>query len=126
MYRILILAAALGLTGCGTSTPPMAGTAESSRAALVGALDGWKAGMTREELSTQSKPIYFVDDDLNFGTKLLDYQIEGEGRPSGTGYSYVVTLTLQDGTGSRTRTRKVAYTAVSEPKLAVTREDRQP
>ena len=29
----------------------MAATPESSRTVLVGALDGWKAGMTREELS---------------------------------------------------------------------------
>lgn len=128
MYRIVILALALGLAGCGDpKPPPMAGTPESSRAALVAALDGWKAGKTFQDLSSQSPPITFVDDDLNRGTKLLDYKIEGDGEARGTGYSYVVTLTLQekDG-GGKGRTKKVAYTAVSEPKQAVTREDRQP
>jgi hypothetical protein len=127
VHRIIILAAALGLTGCGGSNPPpMAGTPESSRSALVVALDGWKGGGTYQSLSDRSPPLHFVDDDLNRGTKLLDYRIEGEGRPLGTGYSYVVTLTLRDKDAGKTRTKKVAYTAVTEPKHAVTREDRQP
>ena len=126
MHRIVILAA-LALIGCGGSKPPpMAGTPESSRFALVVALDGWKAGSTYQELSDRPTPLHFVDDDLNRGTKLLDYRIEGEGQPRGTGYSYVVTLTLQDKDAGKTRTKKVAYTAVTEPKHAVTREDRQP
>jgi hypothetical protein len=127
MRRIILFAAVLGLTGCGgeLNPPPMAGTPESSRAALVTALDGWKAGKSHQELSAQPSPLYFVDDDLNRGTALLDYRIEGDGKPLGTGYSYVVTLTLQD-RGGTARTKKVAYTAVTEPKTAVTREDRQP
>jgi hypothetical protein len=126
MRRIIVLAVVLGLTGCSSKPPSMAGTPESSRATLVAALDGWKAGQTSKDLSSQSPPLYFVDDDLNRGTKLLDHRIEGEGKPVGTGYSYVVVLTLQDGAEGRTLTRKVAYTAVTEPKLAVTREDRKP
>ena len=125
MHRILLLVAALGLAGCGTNPPPMAATPESSRAALAAALDGWKAGKAPKELSGQSPPLYFVDDDFTRGTKLLDYKVEGEGKPLGTGYSYVVSLTLQD-QGGGNRTKKVAYTAVTEPKHAVTREDRQP
>jgi hypothetical protein len=126
MHRIILFTAALGLAGCGGSQPPpMAGTPESTRAALAAALDAWKAGKTSRELSGQSPPLYFVDDDFTRGTKLFDYKVEGEGKPLGTGYSYVVTLTLQD-RGGGTRTKKVAYTAVTEPKHAVTREDRQP
>jgi hypothetical protein len=125
MYRIILLAAALGLTGCGGSDPPpMAGTPESSRTALVDALDGWKAGKSYQEFTSQPAPLYFVDEDLNRSAKLLDYRIDGEGRPMGTGYSYVVSLTLQE--GGKTRTKRVAYTAVTEPKRAVTREDRSP
>ena len=59
--------------------------------------------------------IIFQDDDLNRGTKLVDYKIEGEGQVHGTGYSYVVALTLggkdkpQEGLllgGHRTETRR--------------------
>jgi hypothetical protein len=124
--RTAVFLAALGLAGCGTKPPPMAGTPESSRSALAAALDGWKAGKTAKELSDQSPPLYFLDDDFTRGAKLLDYRVEGDGKPLGTGYSYVVTLTLQDKGGGDSRARKVAYTAVTEPKHVVTREDRQP
>lgn len=122
---VLVLAAA----GCGGDPPPlpMAGTPESCRAALAAALDGWKAGRSYSDLAAQSPPVLFVDDDLNRGTKLLDYKVEGDGRPRGTGYSYVVTLTVQDKDGAKPPAKKkVAYTAVTEPKHAVTREDRTP
>ncbi|MBP3955310.1 hypothetical protein J8F10_08455 [Gemmata sp. G18] len=125
-YAIL-MATALGLTGCGGSQAlPMAATPESSRAALVAALDGWAAGQTFQELSAASPPVQFIDDDLNRGTKLLSYKIEGEPRVNGTGYSYVVTLTMQDKSGASRAPKKVAYAVVTEPKHAVTREDRQP
>lgn len=128
MYRIVLFAAALGLTGCGSgpNPPPMAGTPQSTQAVLVAALDGWKAGQTPQNLADQSPSIYFVDDDLTRGVKLLDYRIEGEGKPLGTGYSFVATLNLQDKDGGKTRTRKVAYTAATEPKNTIIREERQP
>ena len=130
MTRTILLAAALALTagGCGDPKPlAMAGTPESSRGALTAALDGWKAGKSFQDLIGQSPSLIFQDDDLMRGTKLLDYQVEGDGKPLGTGYSYVVTLTLQDKDGAKPPAKKkVAYTAVTEPKHAVTREDRQP
>jgi hypothetical protein len=122
MRKLILMVAVLGVAGCGDPSPaPMAATPESSRAVLASALDGWKQGKTSQDLSTQSPSLVFQDDDFTRGTKLLDYGIEGEGQARGTGYSYVVTLTLQD-----KPKKKVAYTAVSEPKHAVTREDRQP
>jgi hypothetical protein len=115
--------AAFGFTGCGDPKPlPMAATPESSRAALTTALDGWKAGKSFQDLLNQDPSIIFQDDDLNRGTKLVDYKIEGEGQVHGTGYSYVVSLTF----GGKDKPKKVYYSAVSEPRLAVTREDRSP
>jgi hypothetical protein len=104
----------------------MAGTPESSRAALVAALDGWKAGKTHAEMAAGSPPLIFQDDDLLGGAKLLDYAIEGDGQARGTGYSYVVNLKVQEKDGAKVREKRVAYTAVTEPKHAVTREDRKP
>jgi len=126
-YHLIVLTAALGLTGCGGPQPlPMAATPESSRAALVATLDGWKAGKTYQDLAAAVPPVQFLDDDLNRGTKLIDYRVEGEPRPNGTGYSYVVALTFEDSAGAKRAPKKVAYTVVTEPKHAVTREDRQP
>lgn len=124
--RFALMAVALALAGCGDPKPmSMAATPESSRAALVTALDAWKAGKTPQDLLAGSPPLLFVDDDIN-RSKLADYKIEGDGAPKGTGYSYVVALTLQDKDAGKTRPKKVAYTVVTEPKLAVTKEDRQP
>ncbi|MDY3556669.1 hypothetical protein R5W24_005839 [Gemmata sp. JC717] len=124
--RLTLLAVALAVTGCGDPKPlPMAATPESSRAALVGALDAWKAGKTPQDLAAGSPPVLFVDDDIN-RSKLADYKIEGDGLPKGTGYSYTVSLTLADKDAAKTRAKKVAYTVVTEPRLAITKEDRQP
>lgn len=125
-FVLLLPLVALALTGCGDPPPlPMAATPDSSRSALVSALDGWKAGKSPKELLDGSPSLIFMDDEASAGSKLLDYKIEKDGEVRGTGYSYVVTLSLQDKEG-HSRTRKVAYTAVSSPQLAVTKEDRQP
>jgi hypothetical protein len=127
MKRIIIPLAALALCGCGGDPRPlsMAATPESSRAALVAALDGWKAGKTAEELSDQSLPVRLIDDDFHGGKKLLDYKIESEGKVRGIGYSYVVTLTFEGKDGAKRTTKKIPYNAVTEPKHVVSREDRK-
>jgi hypothetical protein len=125
--KLIPLACAALLVGCGTAEKPlaMAATPESARAALGTALDGWKAGKTAQDFAGGTPPLLFVDDEINRGTKLTEYRVEGDGTPRGTGYSFVVTLTLQTKDG-KARTKRVAYTAVTEPKHAVTIEDRQP
>jgi prepilin-type N-terminal cleavage/methylation domain-containing protein/prepilin-type processing-associated H-X9-DG protein len=125
-YAIPVVVLAIG--GCGDpKPPPVAGTPESTREVLVAALDGWKAGKTFRDLKDGSPPVIVVDDDLNAGARLLDYRIEGEPTLFGTGYSYVVTLSLEPRSAARGPTRKkVAYTAVSEPNRAVSREERKP
>jgi hypothetical protein len=127
MQRIIIPIAALALCGCGGDPKPlsMAATAESSRAALVAALDGWKAGKTAEELAAQSPPVRLIDDDFHGGMKLLNYKIETEGHVRGIGYSYIVTLTLEAKDGAKPTTKKIPYNAVTEPKYVVSREDRK-
>jgi hypothetical protein len=128
MIRIVLPVPFLALlAGCGDPPPlAMAATPESSRKVLTTALDAWKAGKKPADLYAGSPPLLFIDDDINKpGLKLLDWQIEAEGEAKGTGYSYVVTLTQQIKDG-KSRTKKSAYTAVTSPSLAVTKEDRQP
>ena len=123
MRYSILLVAALGLTGCGDPKPlSMAATPESSRATLVAALDGWKEGKSFQNLLDQSPPIIFQDDDLVRGTKLAGYKIEGDGRVVGVGYSYVVALSFE----GKDKPKRVYYSVVTDPKNAVTREDRSP
>ena len=118
----------IAIGGCGDPSPlPMAATLETARPALVAALDGWKQGLTYQELMDRSPSLYFRDDDLNRSLQLLDYSIEGDGQPNGTGFSFVVSLNIQDREGARPPVRKrVAYTVVTRPKTAISREDRNP
>jgi hypothetical protein len=126
MRKFLLLAAALAPSGCGDPKPlPMAATAESSRAALVAGFDAWKQGKTPQDMQALSPPLTFADDDLAAGAKLLDYTIQGDGQPRGTGYSYTVLLKLQGKDGAKVRERKIAYRVVTDPKPFITREDRQ-
>jgi hypothetical protein len=127
MLRFTLFTAALALCGCGGAPKPlaMAATPESSRAALIAALDGWKAGKTPQQLAEQSPSVTLIDDDFLGGRKLLDYKIEGDGHARGTGYSYIVLVTLEGKDGTKSTTRKIPYNAVTEPKHVVSREDRK-
>ncbi len=119
-WTLLLL---VGLVGCGGIQPlGLATTPEKSRQVIVAALDAWKHGQTRDDLTKQSPPVYFQDDDLYRGRKLVDYKLEGEPKVLGTGLSYVVSLTIQNGSASPA-TRKVAFRVVTEPNIAITRED---
>ena len=127
MSRNLLPLLALALAGCGGEPPPlaMATTPEQSRAALVAALDAWKAGVTPAELAARTPAVYLLDDACSRGAKLTDYKIEGEPKVFGTGLSYALTLTLQDG-GKPPAARKVAYRVVTSPTVAISREDGTP
>jgi hypothetical protein len=113
----------MGVVGCGGAKPlSLATTPEKSRQVIVSALDAWKNGQTREDLKKLSPPVYFQDDDLYRGRKLIDYKLEGAPKQLGTGLSYVVSLTIQNGS-TPPATRKVAFRVVTEPNIAITRED---
>ena len=114
------------LIGCGEPAPlPMAATPESAHAAVVRAFEAWKAGKRPTDLIAESPPLAFLDDDVNTGAKLLDYTIEGDAKPRGTGYSYTVSYTMQAADG-KTRTKKASYNVATTPNIAVTKEDRKP
>lgn len=109
--------------GCSDTAPlPMATSPEKARPAIEAAFAAWKQGKTADELRTQSSPVVLLDDDFGRGRKLLDYKIEGDGTPRGTGLRFDVALTLKDG-GKPPTTRKLAYRVVTEPKVSISRED---
>jgi len=127
MQRFFLPLLVVALAGCRGESPPldMATTPEKSRAALTAAFDAWKGGADSKALTSKSPPIYFVDDSFTKGSKLVEYRIEGEPKTVGTGMSYVVTLTLQDG-AKPAGTRKLAYRVVTDPNIAIFREDGAP
>lgn len=116
------LAAALAAGCSGGPTPlPMATTPEKAGAAIREAFDAWKAGKTPADLKAESPAVYLADDDFQKGRKLVDYTIEGEPVPSGTGMRFVVSFTVSD--GGKTTARKHAYRVVTDPNISISKED---
>lgn len=121
--RLLLIVTLVLATGCSDTAPlPMATSPEKARPAIDAALTAWKDGRTADDLRRQAPPVVLLDDDFVRGRKLVDYRIEGDGTPWGTGLRFDVVLTLQDG-GKPPVTRKLAYRVVTEPNVSVSRED---
>lgn len=122
--RLLLPVVALALaTGCSDTAPlPMATSPEKARPAIEAAFAAWKQGKTADDLRRQSPAVVLLDDDFGRGRRLVDYRIEGDGTPRGTGLRFNVVLTLQDG-GKPPVTRRLAYRVVTEPNTSVSRED---
>lgn len=121
--RFLPVAALVLAVGCSDPAPlPMATSPEQARPAIEAAFAAWKDGKTADDLRTQSPPINLLDDDFAKGRKLVDFKIEGNGTPRGTGLRFNVVLKVQDGSKSPV-TRKLAYRVVTEPNITVSRED---
>jgi len=122
----LFLAATLVVAaGCSGDPKPlgMATTPEAAKAALISALDSMKAGATPDDLAKKS--IYYRDDILRAGVKLVDYAIEGEPKENGTGMTFSVTLTIQSGDKPATK-RKLGLRVVTDPNTSIMKEDALP
>jgi hypothetical protein len=121
--RLLPVVALALAAGCSDTAPlPMATSPEEARPAIECAFTAWKDGKTADDLRRQSPPVVLLDDDFARGRRLVDYRIEGDGTPRGTGLRFNVVLTLRDG-GRPPVTRKLAYRVVTEPNVSVSRED---
>jgi len=109
MYRSCRWAAALLLVvaaGCGQVLPPET-DAGVARAALVAALDAWKAGETPESLEGRSPPVYIQDGAWARGAALESYEVTVEGR-SGLSVRFEVALVLRQEDGEE-RERVARY-----------------
>ncbi len=119
----LVLIAVFGV-GCSSNPAPlaMATTADKARPAMENVLASWKAGKTAADLKAQSPQAYFNDADFSRGAKLVDFKIESDGTPSGTGYRFDVTIATEQ-PGKTATPKKHAYRVVTEPVTSIFRED---
>jgi len=122
---MILLSALLASVGCSGEAQPlaMATTPERSREVLILGFDAWKSGTTQKDLAKQSPPLFLGDDDYYRGWKLVDYKIDGEPKVVGTGIAYVLSLTILEPGKSAPTTKKRAYRIVTEPNIAITKED---
>ena len=113
---------ALTLSGCSGAA---AHAVDPSRArdALVTALDHWKAGDDPRALPSSSTPMTVQDFDWMGGTKLIDYQLLGEGQARDANLSVKVKLTLAANQSKGKNVEKTVYYLVgTSPSVTVFRD----
>ena len=109
----LALAAAVAVAGC-DKAPSASSDPAAAKAALVAALDAWKAGQSLDA-HVQANPGLTVSDRYwEKGAKLSSYEIDGDGRPDGYDVAFTVRLTYSDG-----KKDKHPFAVSTTPKLVV-------
>lgn len=116
----LVLAASLA-AGCGDSAPAPTDPS-AAREFLTRALDAWKAGGPKTSLSGGSPSFLVNDPDWERAAKLVDYRLDGEGQPLGSGVQWAADLTLT--AKGKTVEKKAVYVVnVAGDVVAVSRQD---
>jgi hypothetical protein len=121
---MLVSLAAVALTvspGC-SQQPPQAADPAQARQFLSSALDSWKGGGKPADLSSSTPPVHVLDRDWEKGTKVTDYEVQGEGSPLGAGVQYTVSLTLQNAQG-KTAKKRVIYVVNTGDVISIARQD---
>ena len=119
-YFTLAIAGPL-LSGCSEEQGRAAPVDPSlARDALNTALESWKKGEAIDALKSGSPPIVAQDFDWMAGSKLVEYQLLGDGTPEDANLRARVQLTVRDPQG-RTSTKAVTYVVGTDPKLTVFR-----
>ncbi|MBX6312235.1 MAG: hypothetical protein IRY99_04850 [Isosphaeraceae bacterium] len=122
MTRAILIALALGLSGCsGEGQRAAAVDPPRAREALRTALESWKRGDKLESLKSASPPIIVQDFDWMAGLSLIRYEVTGDGKDDDANLRIPVTLTLQAQDGKEIQ-KKVRYVVGTSPSLTVFRD----
>jgi hypothetical protein len=121
---LYVLAAAVAplLFGCSGGDPTSL-PVDAPRAieVLKTTLEAWKKGQAIDRLKSASPPILAQDADWIGGSKLLNYQVEGEGTQNDLSLRVPVKLTLKPPQGAEVK-KSVHYVVGTSPTLTVFRE----
>jgi hypothetical protein len=112
--------AALGLAGCGPKARPSDPAA--ARATLTRVLDAWHKGDSLGSFQGTSPAVTVIEPQWKEGVRLLQYEVEGEPKPSGFDLLFSVKLSLQDRAGKK-QEAKGRYTVSTAPALVVIRTE---
>jgi hypothetical protein len=120
-YRAPLVALCMMIwAGCDSTSMPTPPSADAAKQVLDRALTAWKQGETIEAVKKGSPPIEVIDPVWMHGAKLTDYEVQGEGRPSGAQLAYRVKLSLTEASGKKSEIT-VTYEVGTDPILTVVR-----
>ena len=91
-----------------------------ARGAVKTALEGWKKGDPPAALKNASPAITVQDMDWQAGAKLVDYQVDGDGKDFGPNLHVPVKLTLRTPQGKQIK-KSVSYVVGTSPYVTVFR-----
>ncbi len=94
---------------------------DPARETLRQALDAWKQGETLEAFRGRST-IAVVERKWQPGARLLDYEVVGDGEPSGFDWQCRVRLSLQHASGRKSQ-EKAVYTISTSPARVIVRSE---
>ena len=92
-----------------------------ARDTLKTALESWKKGDPATALQGASPPIYIIDPDWQGGTKLVDYQIVGDGEEKDAQLFAKVRLVFRGADGKESP-REVTFMIATAPNRTVARK----
>ena len=92
-----------------------------ARDTLKTALESWKKGDPATALQGASPPIYIIDPDWQGGTKLVDYQIVGDGEEKDAQLFAKVRLTVR-GKNGKDVSQDATFIISTAPNLTVSRK----
>jgi hypothetical protein len=118
LVSLVMIAAACS---CSSRAAPV--DAPRAREALKVALDGWKKGDAPASFANALPAMTVQDLDWMGGARLLDYQLDGDGKETGPNLHVPVGLTIQTPQGKEVK-KKVSYIVGTSPILTVFREFR--
>jgi len=123
----LVVLATLLLPGCSNSSVANPVDELQARDALKIALDAWKKGETSQSLASSSTPMTVQDFEWDTGSKLIDYELVGDGRADGPNLRIQVKLTttgesVKGKKEAKPTEKKASYVVGTSPRLTVFRD----
>lgn len=110
------------LAGCSSEGHPApAVDAPKAREVVKTVLDGWKKGDSLDSLKSASPPITVQDLDWMGGSRLMSYEVVGEGTTDDANLRIPVKLTLQTPDGKEVK-KNVSYVVGTGKALTMFRE----
>ncbi len=120
-YCVLSVAVCMMIwAGCDSTAIPTPPSDDAAKQTLDRALSAWKQGETIEGVKKGSPSIEVRDPIWMNGAKLTNYEVKGQGRPSGAQLAYRVKLSLTDASGKKSE-QTVTYEVGTDPILTVFR-----
>lgn len=119
---VLSLAPLFGVLGCGKAEEVPKSEPTAAKKHLIAALDAWKGGKSKDELTRGKPPMIVVDGDWDKKAKLTEYVVEGDGEPVGAGVRWKVPITVTTKAG-KTVKKDAIYVVNVNDTVVVTRED---